>query len=88
MTSSSSNKSEVGSPIFGLKNMSEEIDLYQLRDFIFDQPGRCSLFLHIRNTGALVERVIKASPSIRISADTETIQRMQTYPNVVDVWRE
>jgi DNA polymerase-3 subunit alpha len=69
-------------------NMSEEIDLYQLRDFIFDQPGRCSLFLHIRNAGAQVERVIKASPSIRISADTETIQRMRTYPNVVEVWKE
>jgi DNA polymerase-3 subunit alpha len=66
----------------------EEIGLYQLRDLIFDQPGRCSLFLHIRAGETGAERIVKASPSLRISPDNETIQRMRAYPNVLEVWKE
>jgi DNA polymerase-3 subunit alpha len=70
------------------RDLGEETNLYELRDFIFDKPGECSLYLHLRGTDDREETIIRASPAISVSADQETIQKMMHYPNIAEVWRE
>jgi len=66
----------------------KETSLYQLRDFIFDKGGRCSLFLHLNTAGRSAETVIRASSAITIRPDADVLERMQSYPSVMEVWKE
>jgi DNA polymerase-3 subunit alpha len=66
----------------------DETSLYQLRDFIFDKSGRCSLFLHLKPGRESAETVIRASSAITIRPDQDVLERMQSYPSVVEVWKE
>ncbi len=70
------------------QDLCEEAILYQLRDYIFDQPGACSLYLHLRGLDEQGETIVRASRAISVSSDQETIRKMMDYPNVADVWRE
>ena len=70
------------------EELGEETNLYNLRDLIFDQPGECSLYLHVAGNNAGREWVIKASPAITVSADETCIHRMLTNPQVKEVWKE
>ncbi len=69
-------------------DLCEESNLYDLRDFIFDKPGACSLYLHLRRKNEMEETIVRASPAISVSSDPETIHKMMNYPNVAEVWRE
>jgi len=70
------------------QDLCEETILFQLRDFIFDQPGACSLYLHLRGMDEQGETIVRASPAISVSSDQETITKMMDYPNISDVWKE
>ena len=70
------------------EELGEETNLYNLRDLIFDQPGECSLYLHVAGNNAGREWVIKASPAITVSADETCIHRMLSNPQVKEVWKE
>ncbi|MBN1797215.1 MAG: DNA polymerase III subunit alpha [Spirochaetales bacterium] len=65
-----------------------EENSYQLRDFLFDQKGSCTLYFHLVGNGQKNEKVIKAAPQLTIAADAELLTKLKLYPQVIDVWSE
>jgi DNA polymerase-3 subunit alpha len=64
-----------------------EEDFYQLRSFIIEHPGPCSVYLHFKDPGnGASERVIRASAQLKASGEKEAVQQLQELPGVEEVW--
>jgi len=70
------------------RNFLNEDNSYQLRDFLFDQKGGCTLYFHLVGNGQKNEKIIKAAPQLTIAADPELLAKLKLYPQVIDVWSE
>ncbi len=63
-----------------------EQGLMQLKDFLFDKMGNCSVYFHI-DTGKN-PFVIKANSQITISSAPEVLKELRGIPYVKEVWTE
>ena len=68
------------------EHASEE-ELYELRAFLGERPGGCSVFLHLNGRENGNELVIRASAQLMVSARPEAIEQIHNHPFVEDVWR-
>lgn len=68
------------------KTFDSEAALAQLKDFLFDKMGNCSVYFHI-DTGNN-PYVIKANNQISISANEETLKQLGEINFVKQVWTE
>jgi DNA polymerase-3 subunit alpha len=71
-----------------LEQRVNENDLYDLRNFVFTNNGRCSIYLHIETPQNDRETVIKASEQLGINTADEIISNIKKLPVVADAWRE
>ena len=71
---------------FARDQADEELFL-RLRDFMVDQPGKCSVYFHLNGSGTQ-EIVIKASPQISLTPTDEVLQEVRDYAAVEEVWSE
>ena len=67
-------------------NFNAESAISNLRDFLFDKMGKCSVYFHI-DTGNN-PYVIKANDQISISADDNTLKALKDITHVREVWTE
>lgn len=65
------------------KNSGEVTDI---KDYLFDQSGNCSIFFHIDTENGPF--VIKAADSLTTSATPDILQGIKDLPMVLDVWTE
>ncbi|HUW42591.1 MAG TPA: DNA polymerase III subunit alpha [Rectinemataceae bacterium] len=66
--------------------ISDEEDLYGLRDAILDEPGSCNVYFHVPSEGD--EAVVKAHVQITCSASESCLERLREVPVVEAVWRD
>ncbi len=64
-----------------------EESLHQMREYLLDNRGSCSLFFHLGCDGG-AETVVAASTQIRVSGDEGVLQRVRAWPQVEDVWTQ
>ena len=67
-------------------NFTSEGAISNLRDFLFDKMGKCSVYFHI-DTGNN-PYVVKANNQISISADDQTLKSLKEINFVREVWTE
>ena len=67
-------------------NFTSEVAISQLRDFLFDKMGKCSVYFHI-DTGNN-PYVVKANDQISVSADEQTLKALKDINFVREVWTE
>ncbi|MCR5437445.1 MAG: DNA polymerase III subunit alpha [Treponema sp.] len=67
-------------------SFAEKHALDQLKNFLFDKTGNCSVYLHI-NTGNN-PYVIKANEQLRVNPSEETLKKLQEINFVKEVWTE
>ena len=65
-----------------------EESLHQMREYLLDQRGGCSLFFHLGNGNGGGETVVQASSQIRVAGSDEVLAGLKEYPQVADVWTE
>jgi DNA polymerase-3 subunit alpha len=63
-----------------------EETLYPLRDYLFDNPGSCSVFIHVPVPGG--ETVIRTATQISAAADTVHLDALTRCEAVAEVWPE
>ncbi|MCL2214417.1 MAG: DNA polymerase III subunit alpha [Treponema sp.] len=64
-------------------------ELNRLRDFLADNSGSLTIFIHVPvSKGELSERIIRAMSGLDITADNDTIENLKNIDCVVDVWRK
>jgi DNA polymerase-3 subunit alpha len=63
-----------------------EKTLYPLRDYLFDNPGPCSVFIHVPLGEG--ETVIRTATQISAAADRVYLDALTHYPGVAEVWPE
>ncbi|MFO7850643.1 MAG: DNA polymerase III subunit alpha [Spirochaetia bacterium] len=63
-----------------------EEELYNLRSYLFDHKGPCTLFVHLNGHQDTEETVIKASGQITLSGSREVIEQLKETPSIEDVW--
>ncbi|MDA8426080.1 MAG: DNA polymerase III subunit alpha [Treponema sp.] len=66
--------------------ISDEEDLYGLRDAILDEPGSCNVYFHVPSERG--EAVVKAHVQITCSASEPCLERLREVPVVEAVWRD
>ena len=67
-------------------NFNTAANLVELKDFLFDKSGNCSVYFHI-DTGNN-PYVVKANSMITVQANEETIKGLKEINVVKDVWTE
>ena len=67
-------------------NFNNEAAISQLKDFLFDKTGNCSVYLHI-DTGKN-PYIIKVNEQLRISPDKQTLDDLKEIHFVNEVWTE
>ena len=67
-------------------NFTSEVAISQLRDFLFDKMGKCSVYFHI-DTGNN-PYVVRANDQISVSADEQTLKALREINFVREVWTE
>jgi DNA polymerase-3 subunit alpha len=67
-------------------NFTSEPQISQLKDFLFDKMGNCSVYFHI-DTGKN-PFVIKANSQITVSSAPEVLKELRGIPYVKEVWTE
>ena len=67
-------------------NFNSEPSIAQLKDFLFDKMGKCSVYFHI-DTGNN-PYVVKANDQISVSADEQTLKALKDINFVREVWTE
>jgi DNA polymerase-3 subunit alpha len=65
-----------------------EESLHQMREYLLDQRGGCSLYFHIASGNGGGETVVQASSQIRVAGSEELVAGLREYPQVADVWTE
>jgi DNA polymerase-3 subunit alpha len=63
-----------------------EETLYPLRDYLFDNPGSCSVFIHVPASDG--ETVIRTATQISAAADTVHLNTLAHCAGVAEVWPE
>ncbi len=63
-----------------------EEELYNLRSYLFDHKGPCTLFVHLNGHDNTEETVIKASGQITLSSSRNVIEQLKETPSIEDVW--
>jgi DNA polymerase-3 subunit alpha len=71
-------KEEVGS----------EESLHEMREYLLDRRGSCSLYFHVDGGNGGGETVVQASSQIRVADSEDLIAGLREYPQVADVWTE
>jgi DNA polymerase-3 subunit alpha len=69
----------------------QEEDFYRLRGILIENPGACTIFLHLcraNGCGALKEKIIKVSSQIKASPREDVLDRIKTIPWVREVWKQ
>ncbi|MEE8441007.1 MAG: OB-fold nucleic acid binding domain-containing protein, partial [Spirochaetia bacterium] len=64
-----------------------EDDFYHLRAFLFDRPGGCSVYLHLNGSADTEEVTVRASDQLTVSSNPDTLNEIQTHPQVLEVWK-
>jgi DNA polymerase-3 subunit alpha len=64
-----------------------EESLHQMREYLLDTRGSCSLFFHL-GCGGGEETVVAASTQIRVSQEEAVLERVRSWPQVEDVWTQ
>jgi DNA polymerase-3 subunit alpha len=64
----------------------EESVLYPLRDYLFENPGPCSVFIHV--PGPTGETVIRTATQISAAADPIHLKALTGCAAVTEVWPE
>ena len=64
----------------------EEAVLYPLRDYFFENPGPCSVYIHVPSPGG--ETVIRTATQISAAADTVHLNALTCCAGVAEVWPE
>ncbi|MBN1686259.1 MAG: DNA polymerase III subunit alpha [Spirochaetales bacterium] len=78
--------SEVHIKLVGTK--CEETQLVNLRSFLIDRRGECTVFLHTPSGSNGHEVVIKASPHLCVSHANEVLEEIRCLPEVEAVWQQ
>jgi DNA polymerase-3 subunit alpha len=61
-----------------------EETLYPLRDYLVENPGPCSVFIHVPTSGG--ETVIRTTTQLSAAANTPVIDALTRCEGVVEVW--
>ncbi|MFW5689746.1 MAG: OB-fold nucleic acid binding domain-containing protein, partial [Spirochaetota bacterium] len=69
------------------EHASEE-ELYELRAFLHDRAGGCSVYLHVNGTADGSECVIRASSQLMVSSRPEVLREIEQHPFVDAVWKQ
>ncbi|MFW5788617.1 MAG: DNA polymerase III subunit alpha [Spirochaetota bacterium] len=69
------------------EHASEE-ELYELRAFLHDRPGGCSVYLHVNGTDGSDECVIRASNQLMVSSQPTAVADIERHPFVEAVWKQ
>jgi DNA polymerase-3 subunit alpha len=65
-----------------------EESLHQMREYLLDQRGGCSLYFHLDSGNGGGETVVQASSQIRVAGSEDVVAGLREYPQVADVWTE
>ncbi|HKJ86225.1 MAG TPA: DNA polymerase III subunit alpha, partial [Spirochaetia bacterium] len=68
------------------EHASEE-ELYDLRAYLHDRPGGCSVYLHVNGREDGSESVIRASSQLLVSSRPEVLREIEQHPYVETVWK-
>ena len=63
-----------------------EVKISELKDFLFDKTGNCSVYFHI-DTGKN-PYVVRANEQLKITASEEILKTLRDIPLVKEVWTE
>ncbi|MBR4684327.1 MAG: DNA polymerase III subunit alpha [Spirochaetia bacterium] len=63
-----------------------EAQLENLREFMLDHEGGCSVFLHIKGTGK--ETVVHANHQIKVKSDFNVPEESELWQFITDIWKE
>ncbi len=67
-------------------NFQNAVEITQLRDFLFDKSGNCSVYFHISvDKNAFV---IKGNDQMTVSCMDDVLSQLRTIPYVKEVWTE
>jgi DNA polymerase-3 subunit alpha len=66
--------------------MKNDDDLFQLRDYLAENSGSCTMYIHIPVTGG--EKTIRAVTGIEITAGGEAVEGLKKCGCVDEVWRK
>ena len=66
--------------------INSEASLMQLKDFLFDKTGNCSVYFHIDVGNS--PYIVKANSMIQVTASEETIKALKDINVVKEVWTE
>jgi DNA polymerase-3 subunit alpha len=64
----------------------QEEALYPLRDYLFQNSGPCSVFIHVPVSGG--ETVIRTASQINTPSDTASLEALGRCAAVAEVWRQ
>ncbi|MFW6290725.1 MAG: hypothetical protein ACOC7V_00270, partial [Spirochaetota bacterium] len=65
-----------------------EEELYELRAFLHDRPGGCSVYLHMNGSDGSDECVIRASSQLMVSSQPVAVAEIERHPFVEAVWKQ
>jgi DNA polymerase III subunit alpha len=65
-----------------------EESLHEMREYLLDRRGACSLFLHVAGSNGDREIVVQASSQIRVADTDDCLEGLRKYSQVADVWTE
>ncbi len=65
---------------------SDEDEIIEFRSFLGRFNGKCSLFIHIKQSNDYI--VVKATSQISINANNDTLNKISKHPLVGRVWKE
>jgi DNA polymerase-3 subunit alpha len=65
-----------------------EESLHEMREYLLDRRGSCSLYFHVGGGSGDGETVVQASSQIRVADSEELIAGLRQYAQVADVWTE
>ena len=65
-----------------------EESLHEMREYLLDRRGSCSLFFHVAGGNGDGEIVVQASSQIRVADSEDTLAALRHYAQVAEVWTE
>jgi DNA polymerase III subunit alpha len=69
------------------EHASEE-ELYELRAFLNERQGGCSVYLHVNGKNGSDECVIRASSQLMVSSQPTALAEIERHPFVETVWKQ
>ncbi len=71
-----------------LSEVGTEESLHQMREYLLDRRGSCSLFFHLGPSNGSPEVVVQASSQIQVADSQDVLDHIREFPQVADVWKE